>query len=71
MSLLYKAAISHYEAKRDEARATLEVYFNKPVGVGEHSDLLEEIRKWAETLAMAEDTLERLRANFTEEGQVK
>ena len=39
MSHFYKAAISHWEAKRDEAIATLELYFQKSVGIGEHSKI--------------------------------
>ena len=43
MSHFYKAAVSHWTAKRDEAIATLELYFLKSVGIGEHSNLLNEI----------------------------
>ena len=34
MSKFYKAAISHWEAQRDNAIATLELYFPKSVGIG-------------------------------------
>jgi hypothetical protein len=61
---LFQAAISHQEAKRDEALAVLEVYFKNPVGIGEHSDLLNEINKWAAQLAEAEETLETLKEYF-------
>lgn len=71
MNFLYKAARSHYEARRDEAIATLEVYFNKSVGIGEHSELLEEIRKWTEVLGNAEDCMESLERNFSNDGSVK
>ena len=46
MSKFYKAAISHWEAQKDEAIATLELYFLKSVGIGEHSEMLAEINKW-------------------------
>jgi hypothetical protein len=71
MNLLYKAAIGHFEAKRDEAIATLEVYLNKAVGIGEHSELLEEITKWSERLANANDSLEALRNSFDQNGAPK
>ena len=58
MNYLRKAAISHYQAKRDEALATLEVYFQRPAGIGEHSDLLAEITKWTDVLANADDCLQ-------------
>jgi hypothetical protein len=70
MNLLRRAAIGHFEAKRDEAIATLEVYFNKTVGIGEHSELLVEINKWTEVLANANDCLEALHGTFNEEGGV-
>ena len=40
MNKLLRAALSQYEAQRDEALAVLEVYFNNSVGIGEHSNLL-------------------------------
>jgi hypothetical protein len=65
MNLLYDAAVAHFKAKKLEAIATLDIYFNKTVGIGEHSDLLEEITKWTEILANAEDCLESLDADFS------
>ena len=55
MSHFYKAAISHWEAKRDEAIATLELYFQKSVGIGEHSKILDEIHVWTHQLSEAEE----------------
>ncbi len=43
MNNLLQAALSHYQAQKDEAIAVLEVYFENPVGIGEHSNLLQEI----------------------------
>ena len=71
MNPLFQAAISNFEAKRDEAIATLDVYFNKTVGIGEHSDLLVEINKWTEVLANANDCLEDLHSCFNEDGSPK
>jgi len=65
------AAKAHYEAKKKEAIATLDTYFNKPVGIGEHSELLDEIRKWTEVLANAIDCLEALNKEFNEDGTTK
>ena len=45
--------------------ATLELYFNNSVGIGEHSDLLEEMRKWTEVLDNANSVLETLGRDFT------
>ena len=38
MNQLLKAAIFHYEAQKSEALAHLEIVFNNPVGIGEHTD---------------------------------
>jgi len=61
---LYQAEMVKLEAETVEARAILKVYFNKPVGIGEHPDLLTEIDKYTEKLAQAEDKMESLKRNF-------
>ena len=63
-NMLYKAALAHYEAKRLQALSSLEVFFNNPVGVAEHSDFLDEIKKWTSELAEAEECIEALKKNF-------
>ena len=60
-----EALATKYEADIKIAKATLEVYFKNSVGIGEHSDLLEELDKWVEKLASAEEKLETLRKNFS------
>ena len=60
------AARAHFEAQRLEAEAVLETYFNNSVGIGEHSDLPEEIYKCVEKLASANDGLTALE-NFLDE----
>ena len=61
---LVNAAKKKYEAQIEEALATLHIYFNNSVGIGEHSEILEEITKWAGILDTAESTLETLNRNF-------
>ena len=34
---LLEALTSHYKAQKDEALAILDLYLNKPVGIGDHS----------------------------------
>ncbi len=60
----YQAAISRFEAQRDEAIATLELYFNNSVGIGEHSNLLDEVEKWIALLAEADERLDSLKKYF-------
>ena len=62
--VLYKALISHYKAQRDEAIATLEVYFNNSIGIGEHSNILDELKKWTIKLSEAQEALDALEKNF-------
>lgn len=66
MNKLLKAALSQYEAQRDEALAVLEVYLNNPVGIGEHSNLLNEILEWTQKLTEAEENITTLRKHFCE-----
>ena len=63
-SIFYDALEARYRADIVEAIATLEVYFKVPVGIGEHSELLQEHNKWVEKLANAEDKLAALREHF-------
>ena len=58
------AAIDTYQAQKTEALAHLDILFNDSVGIGEHTDLLTEVKKWTESLSQAEENLETLRNNF-------
>ena len=66
MNKLLRAALSQYEAQRDEALAVLEVYFNNSVGIGEHSNLLKEILEWTQKLTEAEENISTLTSHFCE-----
>ncbi len=70
MNKYYVAAISYWEAQRDEAIATLELYFNKSVGIGEHSNLLKEINGWTDKLSQAEENILNLKTHFDTDGEV-
>ena len=52
--------MSKYAAEMSEAEATLLVYFNNPVGIGEHPQIVEEIDKMIEKLANAKDKSDAL-----------
>ena len=64
MNKLLQAAIDHYHAKRTEALAHLDLLFNDATAIGEHTDLLTEVKRWTESLAQAEENLQVLRDNF-------
>ena len=61
MNKLISAAIDFYEAQKSEAEATLDIYFNNSVGIGENSNLMDEVKKWTSKLSEAEENLRTLR----------
>jgi len=60
MNPFTKALVDHYNAQISEAVATLSVYLNSPVGIGEHSDLLLELKKYVDLLDSADSKLATL-----------
>ena len=67
--LLLKAALAHYRAQRAEALATLDVYFTNSVGIGEHSNLLDEVKKWTTVLTESEENITTLQKHFCNDGE--
>jgi hypothetical protein len=67
---LLQASIDRYKAEISESLAILEVYFNNPVAIGEHPDLLTEIDKYIEKLETATGKLETLSKYFDEHAEV-
>ena len=61
---LLEAALSRYRAQRDEALAVLEVYLTDAVGIGEHSNLVDEITKWTQVLSEAEENIETIKRHY-------
>jgi hypothetical protein len=59
-TLLYEALELKYLAQIAEAKATLSIYFENSVGIGEHPQHLEEMDKLISQLADAQDKLEAL-----------
>ena len=58
--LLYRALEAKYEAQIAEAEATLAIYFESSVGIGEHPQHLEEMDLLVEKMTNAKDKLEML-----------
>ncbi len=57
---MYEALTLKYRSEMAEAEATLLVYFNNSVGIGEHPQHLEEMDKMVEKMTNAKDKLETL-----------
>ena len=73
MEMLVKQAIltaleARYEAQIAEADATIKIYLENSVGIGEHPQLLEEIDKLFDKIATAQERLEVLE-DFREQQQ--
>jgi len=71
MNKWLKAELDYWKSERSQALATLELYFNDSVGIGDHSDLSAEIHKWTSKLSEAVENLDNLRAYFGEDGKTK
>ena len=58
---MLEALESRYQAEIAEADATIQIYLNNSVGIGEHPQHLEEINKLIEKIANAKEKLEVLK----------
>ena len=58
------AARAHAHAHIEKHRMNVEVYLQNPVGVGEHSDIMDAIEKELEEMAKYQDQLEILDKYF-------
>ena len=57
---ILQALEDKYNAQISEAEATLKIYLEKPVAIGEHPQHLDEIDKLIEKIAHAEEKLQIL-----------
>jgi methylaspartate ammonia-lyase len=58
---MYESLVKKYESEVSESEATLMVYMENPVGIGEHPQHLEEMNKFVEKLSNAKGNLEILK----------
>ena len=61
---MIKALRKRYEAVIEEAKATAEVNLQRPVGIGEHPQFIEELDKLINIIAEAEDKLTVINNRF-------
>ena len=61
---LFKALAKKYEAQIAEAYATLIVYFDNSVGIGEHPQHIQEMDKQLDSISTAEEKLQALNKHF-------
>ena len=63
---MINAARKHAEAEIELHKTNIDVYMEKVVGIGEHSDIIETIQKELDAMATAHDRLEMLDKYFNE-----
>ena len=61
-NVIIQALEDRYNAQISEAEATLKIYLEKPVGIGEHPQHIDECDKLIEKISNAEEKLETLQA---------
>ena len=66
---LFNATLAQLSADRENALAVLEMLFNRSVGIGAHTNIVEEITKTAAKLAEATGTIQVLSQTFGQQGQ--
>ena len=59
-----------YEAEVDVAKATIEVYLHKAVGIGEHPQFVEEIDKQLEAITCACDKIKAIDKYYPDEDDI-
>jgi len=60
--VIIQALEDRYNAQISEAEATIKIYFENSVGIGEHPQHVDEVDKLMEKIATAEEKLEVLKA---------
>tara|TARA_R110002051_G_scaffold298975_1_gene366018 strand:- start:875 stop:1114 length:240 start_codon:yes stop_codon:yes gene_type:complete len=71
MNKWLKAELDYWKSQRSEALATLDLYFNNSVGMGEHSGISKDIHEWTNKLSKSTENLQNLRTYFLDDGKVK
>ena len=61
-SAILQALEDKYQAQISEADATIKIYLEKPVGIGEHPQHLEEIDKLLQKIVDAQEKIKELQA---------
>ena len=64
--MMYKALEQRFQANIDEAETTIEIYFNNSVGIGEHPQHLNEIKKHIDIISTNEGRLDILTKYFSD-----
>ena len=58
---LNKAVLMHAHGVQELAKTNILVYMNRPVGIGEHSDIVEAIQAELDKIAEAQDRIDMMK----------
>jgi len=64
--VILEALEARFQAQVSEAEATIKIYLENPVGIGEHPQHIDEIDKQLQRISEAEEKLEALKRFKTE-----
>ena len=59
-----------YEAEVDIAKATIQIYIDKPVGIGEHPQFAEEIDNQLDAISCASDKIKVIDKHYPNEDDI-
>ena len=68
--MFIEALTAKYEADIKVAKATINVYMDKSVGIGEHPQFVHEIDKQLEAIASAEDKLRMIEKHYPNDDDI-
>jgi len=64
---IVKALLLKYEGVIAEAKMNIDIYLEKPAGIGEHPEILESIDLQVAKIAEAEDKISTLQKHFVDQ----
>tara|TARA_B100001559_G_C16013148_1_gene399949 strand:- start:45 stop:260 length:216 start_codon:yes stop_codon:yes gene_type:complete len=64
---IVKALLLKYEGIVAEAKMNIDIYLEKPAGIGEHPEILEAIDLQVAKIAEAEDKISTLKKHFVDQ----
>ena len=68
--ILLKSTLAHAEGQIAKRRANIEVYLANPVGIGEHSDIIEAIEIELDQMSRYEEQIEIIKKYFMKSDEV-
>jgi methylaspartate ammonia-lyase len=63
-NILFDAVKAHFTAEKQKAIATLTVYLQSPIGIGEHAGIIDEMIEQTRKIADAQGALDILEQTF-------